>query len=140
MRHALLAVLLAASLAPAVHAQESAADVTEGQVLDYQQGVANGCRAAGLRSGDAPAAVDAFCSCLVKTLADSMSVADWQQAYFYSRAQRDSDEVRVLKAHAGKVAACRVPPPAAAPTLRSAGAGQSPVRLVASGGVASLLR
>lgn len=100
-------LLLCCTLATSVAAQQSASQVSEGQVQEYKASAANGCREAGIKQGDPEEKVAAFCGCVIETLGKSMSYGDWQQAYFYSRNKQAKEEMQVLAPHMKNLEACR---------------------------------
>lgn len=99
-----LALLLIVNI---TFAQEAPSDVTEAQVLIYQLGMDTGCKHAGRRRGDPTDKVDAFCNCVMKTLKDNASQAEWQQAYYFSQKRQDREEAQALASHMPRIKACK---------------------------------
>jgi hypothetical protein len=95
------------SIANSTFAQETPSDVTEAQVLTYQLGMDTGCKHAGRRRGDPTDKVDAFCKCVMKTLKENASQAEWQQAYYFSRKRQDRDEAQTLAPHMPRIQMCK---------------------------------
>lgn len=107
MKAASAAFLLTALLAGTVSAQDSPADVTDGEIARYKAKAQNVCREAGMKRGDTQVKVDAFCTCMIDTLSKSMKRPEWQQAYFYSDKNLEKDEEAVLAPHLGRLEVCR---------------------------------
>ena len=82
-----LALLLCPLLAPA---QESAAQVTDVQLADYQLGLEAGCRSSGRRRGDSPTKIEAYCGCVMKTLRDNVTGL-YQKMHFEDQLRREVD-------------------------------------------------
>lgn len=99
-----LALLLCPLLAPA---QESAAQVTDVQLADYQLGLEAGCRSSGRRRGDSPAKIEAYCGCVMKTLRDNVTRGEWQQAFYFFSKDMPREEMQVLSPVTPKFQACR---------------------------------
>jgi hypothetical protein len=100
----LLIVLAAPGLSAA---QESPSEVSDAEIARYKATVQKICRDASMARGDPQVQTDAFCNCMLGTLEKSMKRPEWQQAYFYSLKNRESDEQQVVAPHLGRLEACR---------------------------------
>jgi hypothetical protein len=104
---AALAVLFAVFIAGPAGAQKEPSEVTDGEITKYKATARTACTEAGTKRGDPKEKVEAFCSCVLDTLNESMTRAEWQQAYFYSLNNRAAEEEKVLSPHMGKLGRCR---------------------------------
>ena len=102
------ATLLALALPS--HGQSQASEVSDEQIAVYKSGIHAGCRDEGRRRKDPAERVDAFCSCMIKTLAGSVSHAEWQQAFVHSARKQHREEMLVMKPHFEKLAVCKRAP------------------------------
>ena len=100
----LFSLTLAASTAAA---QQTAADVTPGDIAEYKQLAEKGCREAGAKQGDTPAVVEAFCGCVIETLTKNVTDAEWRQLVVYSRNKQQREESEALAPHLKNLSACR---------------------------------
>ena len=98
---------LAAALAGAAVAQESPSEVTDGEIAKYKKAAYAGCREPGIKRGDPEARVDAFCSCMIAQLEQSMKRPEWQQAYYYFYKNDTEQHNKVLAAHLPNVKHCK---------------------------------
>jgi hypothetical protein len=105
MKPILIALLIVGSTGTL--AQESAAQVTDEQIADYQLGLEIACMKTGQRRGDSEERAVAYCGCVMKTLRDSATRGEWQQAYYYFSKRMDREEVQALAAYTPKFKACR---------------------------------
>ena len=103
---ALAAVLAVLAAGPAV-AQKEPSEVTDGEIAKYKALARTACAETGVGRGDPKEKVEAFCSCVIDTLNESMTRAEWQQVYFYSMKQQPKEEERVLAPHVPKIGRCR---------------------------------
>jgi hypothetical protein len=78
-----------------------------------------------LKRGDPPAAVEAFCTCMLATLEKSMKHPEWQQAYFYWHKVEIAQHDAVVGPHFANVKQC-AQKPATPPAAESAQPAQKP--------------
>ena len=104
--------LTALVIAGAALAQDAPSEITDGEIAKYKQLVFNACREPGLKLGDPPERVDAFCSCVVATLEKSMKRPEWQQAAFYGLQKNAEQERSVLAPHLSNIKQCAAKPEA----------------------------
>jgi len=86
--------------------QGSPNDVSAVEISIYKLGIETGCRNGGKRD-DPREKVEAFCSCVMRVLNETMADADWQRAYYYSRKRLDREEQQILMPHMQKLQTCR---------------------------------
>ena len=105
----LLGAFVLALAAPS-HGQSQASEVSDEHIAIYKSGILRGCRDEGRRRGDPVENVDAFCSCMINTLTESVSRAEWQQAFFHTVRKEHREEMLVMKPHIHKVGVCKRTP------------------------------
>lgn len=105
MKLRITAVILASALAASAFAQKEPSEVTDKEIAGYKVSAEGECRAGAVGKGD-PADIAAFCSCLFKSLDQSMTRPEWQQVYFYSHTGDGPKARQVLDPHLKK-AECR---------------------------------
>jgi hypothetical protein len=101
--------VMAAALAGTAAAQESPSEVTDAEIAKYKKAAYEGCREPGLKRGDPETRVNAFCSCMIMQLEQTMKRPDWQQAYFYFIRNESEQHNRVLAPHLPNVKHCVKP-------------------------------
>ena len=102
-----LVLVTAALAAGAALAQESPAEVTDGEIARYKALAQKSCREPGLARGDPQEKVDTFCNCVIATLEKNLKRTEWQQLYFYSQKNQEEQEKIVLAPQVKHLIACR---------------------------------
>lgn len=109
MKSSSLAVLIAVAWGGAAYAQQSPAEVTDGEIAKYKKAAYAGCRDPGIARGDPEAQIDAVCSCFIKSIEKTMKRTEWQQAYFYWLKEQETEAKAVLAPHVQNLGHCRAP-------------------------------
>jgi len=98
-----LAFMLSATAVAAL-AQQTPADIRPEQISAYRQKIEAGCLADAKAGGLTQANAQSLCGCWSKSLAQSLSEADWQAAAFHALQRNEAAETQVLVPHVRKAA------------------------------------
>jgi len=99
--------LLLWSVSAVATEQTSPEQVTTRQISTYQSEIEQGCKRRGRERGDPADRVDASCACIMEKLRGSLSIGEWQKAYYHAVKEQHEQEWQIVLPHLSKANSCK---------------------------------
>lgn len=103
----LIVLLLALLTSSPAYSQQTADEITDRQITIYQTRLEKKCMETGNANMEALHSALAFCGCMMTTLKEGMTHAQWQQLTLLALNYQDQQEVAFIGRQMRKSHACR---------------------------------
>lgn len=99
--------LLALLTTSHAYSQQTADEISDTQIANYQTRLEKKCMETGGADNDASKSAGIFCGCMITVLKEELTHAQWQQVTLFALNQQTQYELSIIGMHMRKAHACQ---------------------------------